>query len=115
MTRRKTLLISRNLAAGTNWEETISLDFIPDTIVTRSITYSSDPTETGAFAIWTSLIGGYIGSFHFSDSTTPTIANTIQNGSAQGTYRFQIHDTDRQLSFVPQGDLMVYLEFIQGG
>ena len=69
MVRRKTFLISRNLATGTDWLETFNLDFVPDTVVTRSITYSHDLTEVGTFAIRTSLIGGYVGSFYDSDST----------------------------------------------
>ena len=115
MVRRKTLLISRNLASGTDWTENIYLDFIPDTLVTRTIIYASDLSETGAFSIWTNIINGYIGSFFDSLSPTPTIANTIETGGARGTYRFQIHDSARQLTTVPKGDLLVYLEFIQDG
>lgn len=69
----------------------VNVEFVPDEMVVRQITFGGDNTRTGIFFVYTNMIGNYIGSFYDSSTCAPMI--TYQLGKPVGSnIKFDIHN-----------------------
>src|SRR5689334_15404302 len=92
---RRNVTIKQNLASGNAFTAVINnVSFIPDEVIVKQITYHHqiiDPDDD-AYAVWTDIVGDYIGSFFDGSSCSPNITYPLQK-SVQGIYNFKVHTT----------------------
>ncbi len=111
---RRNITVGANLTGNNTFNINIfNVSFIPDEVIVRQITYQNDPAAPVAesFAIWTDLVGDYIGSFFDGSTCSPNITYDLKR-SVQGYYNFKVHTT---AGVVPAltGKLFLHLEFVR--
>lgn len=115
---KKTLRESYTIIHDTatkSWEETIFLNFNPDIMILKAISYVGTGADVGAISIWTNLLrdgDGYIGSF-IADSTTNPKSVFKLGYQINGRYKFALHSAKGVLNTTATSLLAVQLEFIK--
>ena len=108
----------------TAWNTNTNLQFIPDEIIVRQISYNGPPID-GVYMIWSTLINDYIGSFSLSEASgflsssvnvTPNTRIQCSPNSTMQSIQFQIHSIDSNSKPISSSDLtgkiIINLDFI---
>jgi hypothetical protein len=112
---RKNIIIKRVLTAETEFDWTINtVNFIPDEVNVKMITYVGAVPEADVSGIYTDMVQDIIGSFFDGVYVIPKITFTLKK-PIFGLYNFQFLTGDRAVTALStrSGDLFIHLEFIK--
>jgi len=109
---RKNINIFQSINGIAEFSQLIDLDFVPDEMIIRTISYLNDGIEGPLSAVFCSLVNDFIGSFVDSKPYANNIVYTIGK-PVRGQYNFQIRNADGTLNNVRAGDIHICLEFVQ--
>ena len=109
-----TKIISVSSVADEVFRQTIDIDFIPDEMIVRSISYYNDGTEGTVGYIWTDLVDGNILGTYL-DSITIHCPGTrfIIKKPIRGVYTFQMRNLQNEINLLIGGELLIILEFVK--
>ncbi len=113
---RKNILIRHKFnadLANAQWNESINIEFIPDEVIVRAISYSSQNDEAGVSLIWTDLVNdSYLGTYIDDAISNPNQVFTIGR-PVRGVYAFKGLFYSGNLDNVALGVIVISLEFIK--
>lgn len=110
---RQTVLIGQNLGNdGPVWKQFINLDFVPDEMIVRSITYRYDGTEPNQGFIYTDLVKDSILGTYMDGSTNNPQSVFPMKKQVKGQFLFQAMSSTSVLDG-GDGVLFATLEFVK--
>jgi hypothetical protein len=120
---RKSIVLALDLsvAANNNFDRHIDLQFQPDIMVVKQITYANDGTETDFRMIFCNGIRNgngdnfnrLIGAFTDKSSITPETIWDVKNTTFPADWNFQVQTVTGSVNATFVGSLYVHLEFVQ--
>lgn len=109
----KNIIISTAFNAVSSFNATISnVNFIPDVVIIRGISYNPVANEVGITKIYSNLVSDYIGSFFQNFFIKPDLTFILKK-PVLGTYTFQFQTVDNVAEAGRVGDISIHLEFVK--
>ena len=113
--KRKNINIAINLntAGNNNSQQFMALQFQPDVMVVKQITYGGTNLITGMALIYCEGVNDYIGQVSEASTISPNIVYDVSNRTFNSNWNFQIQNLDKTLNTTFLGSLYITLEFLQ--
>ena len=110
---RQTVLVAQNLGAdGPEWYQFLNVEFIPDEVIVRSISYRYDGTEPNQGFLTTNLIkDSIIGTYMDGVTHNPNSVFPVKR-QVKGQFLFQARSSSTLLD-AGDGVLFAILEFVK--
>jgi hypothetical protein len=107
-----TALAIKDPANNTVGAGDFKVDFIPDEMNVKSISYATNAVQNVSYRIWTSIINDNIAIIGENQSLAPQLTYKC-NGPISSTYSFQLRDVTDTVSTNANGKIFLMLEFIK--